>query len=122
MWTSTEDCFCQEHVRQRRSPNSWAAQRRTSSADRASSSESVSESCALTEQDLLEGVGAEPETERLERDDFLGRDVAEVDLGPEAADEPGLGGLLRRLEDDVADLDLVDDLVDQAGAHLAGGT
>ena len=33
MWTSTEDCFCHEQVRQSLSPNSSYAQRRTSSAD-----------------------------------------------------------------------------------------
>src|SRR3990170_3261654 len=92
----------------------------TSSAGSASISSSVSESCRLlTEEHLLEGVGAEPETERLERDDLLGRDVAEVDLRAEVLDEPGLRALRRRLEDDVAELDRVDDLVDQPGAHLA---
>ena len=40
--------------------------------------------------------------------------------GPNLLHEPGLRALLRRLEDDVGDVDLVDDLVDQAGAHLAG--
>src|SRR5919106_5243473 len=75
----------------------------------------------LTEQNLLEGVGAEPEPQGLERDDLFGRDVPEVDLGPETTHEPGLRSLGRSLEDDVARLDPVDDLVDQAGADLAGG-
>jgi hypothetical protein len=35
-------------------------------------------------------------------------------------DEPRLGGLRRRLEDQVGDVDLVRDLVDEAGSHLAG--
>src|SRR4029453_19613547 len=95
MWTSTEDCFCQEHVRQSRSPNSSAAHRRISSAGRASSSDPVSESCVLTEQNLLEGVGTEPDAKRLERDDLFRRDVAQVDLGAEAPEEPGRGGLFR---------------------------
>src|SRR5687768_14717585 len=74
----------------------------------------------LIEQDLLEGVGSESEPERLERDDFLGRDVSEVHLGAEVLHEVRLRGLRGSLEDDVAELDLVDDLVDQAGAHLPG--
>jgi hypothetical protein len=93
MWTSTDDCFCQEQV---------------------------SESWVLIEENFPEGVGAEPEAERLERDDFVGRDVPEVDLRTEAADEPALGGLRRGLEDDVAEVDPVDDLVDEASSHLAG--
>ena len=40
MCTSTDDCFCHEHVRQSLSPNSEYAQRRTSSADIASKSTS----------------------------------------------------------------------------------
>ena len=41
-------------------------------------------------------------------------------FGPEVLDEPGLRRLRRRLEDQVAEVDLVRDLVDEAGAHLAG--
>src|SRR5437879_6239444 len=119
MWTSTDDCFCQEQVRQSRSPNSAAAQRTTSSADMAS----VSGSCRLgvAKQNLLEGVAAQAEPERLERDDFVGRDVAQVDLRAEVLDEPGLRGLRRRLPDQVVEVDRVRDLVDEPGAHLAGG-
>src|SRR6266498_1932286 len=72
------------------------------------------------EQHLLKRVGAQPEAERLERDHLFGRDVAEVDLGAEALDEPGLGVLRRRLEDQVVDCDLVHDLVDEPRTHLAG--
>src|SRR6059058_3813194 len=72
-----------------------------------------------TEQHLLQRVAAQPEAERLERDDLLGRDVAEVDLGPEVPDEPRLRRLRRRLPDEVVEVDLVRDLVDQAGAHVA---
>src|SRR5690348_13351742 len=50
---------------------------------------------------LLERVAAQPEPERLERDDLLGRDVPEVDRRAELLDEPRLGGLRRRFEDDV---------------------
>ena len=39
----------------------------------------------VTQEHLLQGVGAEPEPERLERDDLFRRDVAEVDLGAEPA-------------------------------------
>src|SRR5215210_8613832 len=74
-----------------------------------------------TQEDLLEGVRAKAETQGLEWDDLVGRDVPEVDLGAEAADEPGLRGLRRGFEDDVSDVDLVRDFVDEAGAHLAGG-
>src|SRR5918999_3291942 len=123
MCTSTEDCFCQEQLRQNRSPNSSWAQRRRSSAESASSSVSVRDSCRLllSEKHLLQGVSAEPEPQGLERDHLFGRDVPQVDLGTEPANEPGLRGLGRSLEDDVARLDPVDDLVDQAGANLAGG-
>src|SRR5215467_4366182 len=98
MCTSTDDCFCHEHDRQSWSPNSACAQRRTSSACIAS----VSGSCRLgvAKQDLLEGVAAQAEPQRLERDDFLRRDVPEVHVRAEVADEPGLRGLRRRLEDE----------------------
>src|ERR1700716_1540691 len=117
MWTSTDDCRCHEHARDTPSPNWSYAQRRTSSADMAS----TSGSCRLgvAKQDLLERVAAQPEPERLEGDDLVGRDVAEVDVRPEVLHEPGLRRLRRGLEDQVVDVDLVRDLVDQAGAHVA---
>ena len=71
-------------------------------------------------QHLLQRVGAQPEAERLERDDLVGRDVPEVDLGPEVPHEPGLRGLRRRLPDEVVERDRVLDLVDEPGAQLAG--
>src|SRR6266540_1258227 len=86
----------------------------------AGQAEAVAELVVGPAKDFLQGVGAEPEAKRFERDDLVGRDVAEVDLGTEAADEPALGGLRRGLEDDVAEVDPVDDLVDEAGSHLAG--
>src|SRR5690242_2255853 len=118
MWTSTDDCFCHEHVRQSRSPNSSYAQRRMSSAPMRSKSSSGSGGALAIEQDLLQRVAAEPKPQRLERDDLLGRDVPQVHVRAELLDEPGLRGLLRRLEDEVGDVHLVDDLVDETGAHL----
>src|SRR4029078_5409895 len=90
MVTSTDDCFCQEQLRQRRSPNSSAAQTRTSSAGSASLCASVRERRVLNQPQLLPHVGSEPEAKRLERDDFLRRDFPEVDVGPVLLDEPRL--------------------------------
>src|SRR5919204_1362813 len=120
MCTSTDDCFCQEHVRQRRSPNSAYAQRRISSAVIDSKSSSGSGGAVATEEHLLQRVGPQAEPQRLERDDLVGRDVPEVHARPELPDEPRLGALRGSLEDQILDRDLVDDLVDEAGAHLAG--
>src|SRR4051812_47368118 len=50
---------------------------------------------------LLQCVAAQSEAQRLERDDFLRWDVPEVDRRAELLHEPRLGGLGRRLEDDV---------------------
>src|SRR5918911_4016604 len=119
MWMSTELCRCHEPVRQGRSPNSAAAHRSTSSAVMASKSRLGSRAVA-TEEHLLQRVGAQAEPQRLERDDLLGRDVPEVHARSELPHEPGLARLRRRLEDQVLDRDLVRDLVDQTGAHLAG--
>src|SRR4051812_28534090 len=96
MCTSTDDCFCHEQVRQRRSPYSSYAQRSRSSAGIASKSRSGSAGAVATEQHLLDRVGAQPEAERLERDDLLRRDVAEVHVGAELLHEPGLRALRRR--------------------------
>src|SRR5205823_4763821 len=120
MCTSADDCFCHEHERQSRSPNSAYAQRISSSAGIASTSAGARLSgSALTEQHLLESVGPQPEPERLERDDLLGRDVAEVDLRPELAHEPRLRFLCRRLEDQIGHVDRMCDLVDEPGAKLS---
>src|SRR5207248_92447 len=72
-------------------------------------------------QHLLQGVAAQAEPERLEGDDLLGRDVAEVHAGAEMLDEPRLRRLGRRLPDEVVEVDLVLDLRDQASAHVAVG-
>src|SRR5919197_1603938 len=92
-----------------------------SSALICSKSTSGSGGAVAAKQHLLQRVASEPEPQRLERDHLVGRDVAEVHLGPELLDEPRLRGLRRRLEDQVVEVDLVDDLVDEAGAHLTGG-
>src|SRR5918997_5295486 len=65
MWTSTDDCFCHEQVRQSLSPYSACAQRSKSSADIASRPGSGSGG-AVAKQHLLQRVGAEPAAERLE--------------------------------------------------------
>src|SRR6476646_7791858 len=75
---------------------------------------------ATAKQHLLQRVGAEAESERLEGDNLVRRDVPEVHLGPEVADEPRLRGLRRRLPDEVVERDRVLDLVDEARPQLAG--
>src|SRR4051794_26467508 len=85
----------------------------------ASKSTSGSAGAVATQEHLLDRVGAEPEAERLERDDLLGRDVAKVHVGAEVLHEPGLRGLRRRLEEQVVQRDLVRDLLEQARAHVA---
>src|SRR5882672_10266519 len=111
MCTSADDCRCHEHVRHMRSPNCSYAQSSDSSA--VIDSTSGSWSALVTEQHLLQRVAAQPEAERLERDDLLRRDVAEVDLAAEVLHEPRLRGLGRRLEDEVLQLDRRSDLADQ---------
>src|SRR5919109_4821530 len=77
--------------------------------------------CALAiEQDLLQRVASEPEPQGLERDHLVRGDVAQVHVWAELLHEPGLARLRGRLEDQLADLDLVHDLVHETGAHLAG--
>src|SRR5215204_7777539 len=117
MWTSTDDCFCHEHVRQSWSPNPSYAHWRSSSA-RIDSKSSSGSGGAVAKEHLLQRVGAETAAERFERDHFVRRDVPEVHVSPEVLDEPGLRGLGRRLEDEIRRRDVVDDLVDQAGPHL----
>src|SRR5829696_4318309 len=119
MWTRTEDCFCHEQVRPTRAPNSSCAQRSSSSAVMRSKSSSGRGGAAV-KQHLLDRVGPEPEAKRLERDHFLGWNVAEVDVWAELLDEPRLRRFRRRLEEDVLDIDRVHDLVHQPCAHLTG--
>src|SRR5256885_3805116 len=61
---------------------------------------------------LLQGVAAQSEPKRLERDYLLRRDVAEVDRRAELLDEPDLRRLRRRLEHHVLDADRTRDLAD----------
>src|SRR6266576_5550601 len=119
MCTSTEDCRCHEHVRHMRSPNCSYAQSKASSAVIASTSGSWSAG-AVGKQHLLQRVAAEAATERLERNDLVGRDVAEVHCGPELPDEPRLRSLGRRLENDVLEWHRVCDLADELSAHVPG--
>src|SRR3989304_2403694 len=95
MCTSTDDCFCQEQVRQSLSPNRSYAARISSSAVSVSISCSVSSRLLGAKEHLLQRVRAKAEPQRLERDDLIGRDVAEVDVRAELLDEPGLPGLRR---------------------------
>src|SRR5262249_59879476 len=97
MWVRTDDWRCQEHVRHMRPPNCSCAQRSTSSAGIDSTSGSGSAG-AVAKQHLLEGVATQPVAQRRERDHLVGRDVPEIDRGPELLDEPGLSGLRRGCE------------------------
>src|SRR5437588_10739370 len=120
MSSSTLSSFWKEQASAPRPGKASRTKRSTSSALSASTSDG---SCRLAaKKHLLQGVAAQAETERLERDDLLGRDVAEVHRGPEVADEPRLRRLRRRLPDEIVEVDRMLDLGDQAGAHLAVGT
>src|SRR3977135_360715 len=100
MCTSTEDCRCQEQGRHMRSLNCSYAQSRASSAVIASTSGSWSAG-TIAKEHLLQCVAAQSAAERLEGNDFLRGDVPEIDGRAELLDEPGLGVLGGRLEDDV---------------------
>src|SRR5579862_6807360 len=92
---------------------------RSSTKPRISSALIASTSDGSSKQNLLERVAAQSETERLERDHLVGRDVADVDVRPEVLDEPRLARLRGCLEDQVARRHLVGDLLDETGAHVA---
>src|SRR5215211_8619948 len=100
-----------------RSPKRSYAHSSTSSADK--DSRSGGSRLAVAKQHLLQRVAAQAETQRLERNHLVRRDVPEVDLGAELLDEPGLRTLGGRLEDDVGGIDGVGDLRDQLGPHAA---
>src|ERR1700751_1861274 len=117
MSSSTDSSFLEEHA-------SWTSAGYLSRANwttRCAGEDSTSAGgCRLAAKEhLLQRVAAQPEAQRLERDHLVGRDVPEVDVRAEVAHEPGLARLRRRLEDEVGDRDLVRDLVDQTGAHVA---
>src|SRR4051812_46582377 len=123
MSSSTDSSFWKEQASETVPGNSATQSATTSSALIASTvaaSGSVNARAPI-EQHLLQRVAAQPEPERLERDDLVGRDVAEVDRRAELLHEPRLGGLVRRLEDDVGRADDVRDLADQLGTHAAVG-
>src|SRR5262249_21909529 len=117
MSSSTVSSFWKEQASATRPGNCSSTKPSTSSA--LSDSTSAGRGGLAPQPDLLQRVAAQPEPKRLERDHLFGRDVAEVDVRPEVPHEPGLTGLRRRLEDQIRDRDLVRDLVDQAGAHVA---
>ena len=73
------------------------------------------------QREALDRVQAQPQPQRLEREDVVGRDVAEVAVGAEALEQPYLLALQGRVEDQALRVDCVRDLVDQAGAHFAVG-
>src|SRR5579859_3022584 len=117
MSSSTDSSFWKEQASDTRPGKDSRTKASTSSALRLSMSAGR---CRLVaKQDLLQCVAAQAEAERLERDHLVGRDVPEVDVRAEVLDEPRLRALRRRLEDEVGDRDLVRDLVDEAGAHVA---
>src|SRR5579872_2952460 len=119
MSSSTDSSFWNEQASETRPGKASSSVRRMASAGIASKSSSGSGGWLATEQHLLQRVSAQTEPERLERDHLVGRDVAEVHLGAEVLDEPRLRRLGRRLPDEIVEVDLVRDLVDEAGAHLA---
>src|SRR6516225_2351666 len=122
MSSSTDSSFWKEQASEIRPGNASRSAPRISGASRASQSSSGSWGRLATEQHLLQRVAAQAETERLERDHLVRRDVADVDVRAEPLYEPRLARLRRRLEDQVGDRDLMDDLVDEAGAHLPRGS
>src|SRR5258708_26763682 len=116
MSSSTDSSFWKEQASATRPGNSSRTNARISSAERDSTSAG---SCRLVaKQDLLQRVAAQTKAERLERDHFVGRDVAEVHVRTEVLDEPRVRRLRRRLPDEVVEVDLVRDLVDEPGAPV----
>src|SRR4029079_15461712 len=98
--------FWNEHASATLPGNCSSSQATTCSGDHVSTSDGG----AICKQHVLQRVAAQPEPERLERDDLLGRDVAEVDVRAEVLHEPRLRRLRRGLEDEVGERDLVRDL------------
>src|ERR1700759_5482244 len=75
----------------------------------------------VAEREAFDGVRAQAEAQRLEREHVIRRDVAEVALCAEARQQPHLLRAQRRLEDEPIGIDSVHDLVDQPGTRLAVG-
>src|SRR5689334_16565683 len=99
MSSSTDSSFWNEHASETFPGNESRQKRRISCA--LSDSTSVGNCRLVAKEHLLQRVGAQPETERLERDHLVGRDVAEIHRRPEVPDEPCLVRLRGRLEDQV---------------------
>src|SRR6202044_11464 len=64
-----------------------------------------------------DGIRAQPESQRLQRQHAGRGDIADVDVGTELADEPGLLALARRLEDHLVGRDPGQDGRDQILAY-----
>src|SRR4051812_24625687 len=117
MSSRTDSSFWNEQARATRPGNSSSTSFTTRWAGHVSTSAG---SCRLaTEQHLLQRVASQAEAQCLERDHLVRRDVAEVDVGPEMPDEPGLALLGGRLPDQGVERNRVLDLVDEPGAQLA---
>src|SRR5215467_14193725 len=99
MSSSTDSSFWKEQASETRPGNASRSAPMISGASIVSQSSSGSSGRLATEQHLLEGVAAQAETESLERDHLVRRDVSDVDVQAEALDEPRLARLGGRLED-----------------------
>src|SRR5690348_1879091 len=118
MSSSTLSSFWKEHASDSL-PGKVSTQKRTTSSAVSASTSGGSCNVCVAKEHLLQRVPAETESQRLERDDLVRRDVPEVDRRTERLDEPRLRGLRRRLEHDVRGADDIGDLLDQVGAHAA---
>src|SRR5437762_2499958 len=97
MSSRTVSSFWKEQARETRPGNESRQKRRISCA--LIDSTSLGNCRLVAKKHLLQSVGAQAKTERLERDHLVGRDVAEIDRRTEMTDEPRLRRLRRRLED-----------------------
>src|SRR6266478_5729635 len=104
MSSRTASSFWKEQASETRPGNESTQKRRISWALIASTS--LGNCRLVAKKHLLQRVRAQAETERLERDHLIGRNVPEVDARPEMTDEPRLRRLRRRLEDQIGDRDL----------------
>src|SRR5581483_557722 len=120
MSSSTDSSFWKEQASAAR-PENVSRQNETTSSAVSASTSGGSRRSGVAKEHLLQRVSAEAETQCLERDDLLRRDVSEVDFRPEVLHEPGLRLLGRRLPDEVVEVDRMLDLGDQAGPHVAVG-
>src|SRR5262249_27265990 len=121
MSSNTTSSFWKEQASETLPGNASRQSATTSTARMASSADDSGGVNVLnpTQHHRLQRVAAKTQAQRLERDHLVGRDVPEVHRRPELLDEPRLGSLRRRLEDDVRGPDGVRDLVDQIRSHAA---